>query len=79
MCVLNINMILIIRCNYIHCLYPSDGWKLCLVPVLCGAGMAQVDMLLHVLMGIIDVMNALRRCAGHDILVWPLATSNPQE
>ncbi len=22
---------------------------------------------------------ALWRCAGHDILVWPLATSNPQE
>ena len=59
MCVLNVNTGLIARCNYICCPYPSHGWKLCLVPVLCGAGMAKVDILLCVLTGKIDVMQRL--------------------
>jgi hypothetical protein len=59
MCVLYINTILIIRCNYICRPYLSHGQKLCLVPVLCRAGMAQVDVLLRVLAGKIDVMRCL--------------------
>jgi hypothetical protein len=59
MCVFNINAILILRCNYIRHPYPSHGQKLCLVPVFCGAGMAQVDVLLRILAGKIDVMRCL--------------------
>jgi len=59
MCVLNISTILIVRYNYIHCPYLSHGRKLCLVPILCGAGIAQVNILLHILMGKIDVIRCL--------------------
>jgi hypothetical protein len=68
-----------VRCKYICRPYPSHGQKLCLVPVVIGAGMAQINILLHDLTGKIDVMGCLAQMCRHDILVWPSATLNLQE